>query len=108
MTSLGLRVVPSTIYKSCLEECLMCFQRARGYGWLEKVSLRAGCIRCLCLDFSPFSPLFVGSIVLWIQRLNAAGSGLLYPAVSSSQGDANIVLGYRNVFKKKKKEKFDL
>lgn len=49
------------------------------------------------LDFSSSSSLFFGTLVLWIQGLNAAGSGLLYLAVSSSKGDANIALGYRNM-----------
>lgn len=50
------------------------------------------------LDFSSSSSFFFfGTLVLWVQGLNAAGSGLLYLAVSSSKGDANIALGYRNM-----------
>lgn len=72
----------------------MCFQRAV-YGWLEKVFLHTGCIRCLGFQLLFF--FFFGTLVLWVQGLNAAGSGLLYLAVSSSKGDANIALGYRNM-----------
>lgn len=75
----------------------MCFQRAWGYWWLEMSPCVLVALDVFAWILAPLLPFFGGSIILWIQGLKAAGSGLLYPAVSSSQGDVNIAVGYRNI-----------
>lgn len=76
---------PAQYIKAVLE-CLMCFQRARGCGWLEKVSSCVGRIKCLCLGFYSFSPLVLGRICSFVDSKVERWMLWAAPAVSFSQG----------------------
>lgn len=74
----------------------MCFKRAGGYGWLEMSPCVLVALDVFAWILPSFLPFFWVSVcVSSFVDSRVEGCGL-WAAVSSSQGDANIALGYRN------------